>query len=271
MINIGQNTSYDRVTNPDHPLLTPSSITTFKVCPFLFNEVYLKGKRTPPRGAALQGTSVHAAVTYGANQVIATGTDAPLSDKKELAAATFEAKETETEFFTDENRGELKDQAVRLVELHHEQVAPLLKPIATELSVVVELSDHKRAGTIDIVEADDKLNELKTSKSRYGDVGDKIQGVFYPFLYERHYGRPAKEMNYDVLVKNKTPIAQRVSMPVDNGSQDFLEYEIQSVLQEMRLSAKTGIWRVAEEGHWRCAKSGKWCAFLSVCPKGKRI
>lgn len=260
--------------DPKHPLITQSFLAMFADCAYAAVRRYVDGELIPPGVAALQGTSTDAAVTLGCQSKIKTGNDAPLEDKKGIATATFEEKKSGHLITPEDDLGALKDQTVALVELHHFEIAPKLKPISVQESIVVKGPEYDLAGTIDIVENGHTIVDTKTSKARYSEdsVQANIQPALYARIYEAEHNIKPKGFRYDVLVKNKTPMAQQVAGVIDEDRQKLLDHQIRSTIQELNLGLETGLHRLAAPGHWRCAASGKWCGYLhNGCPKGKRL
>lgn len=258
--------------DPTHPTISQSFLNTIEDCAFLAYKRYVEGIIIPPGIAAIQGTATDAAVTAGLQSVIDKGADISLDDKKNIAAEVFEKASKEARVWKDDDLGALKDQTVSLVAVHHREIAPTIKPRLVQEELVLETPDYKLAGTVDIVEQDHTLADTKTSRSKYAEdsVNNSAQAAVYSRLYQHKYGVAPKGFRYDVLVKNKTPTAQRVSGVVTEQNQALLDHRINVALNELRTGIETGVWRLAPEDSWRCASTGKWCGYLSMCPKGKK-
>ena len=267
--------SHREPLNPAHPLVTSTLVSTGEACMYLLKRVFIDGDKAPPSGAILRGRSADAAVTAGANSVIKTGKDLKLSDKQEIAAASFDKEAPDTDFQGDDP-GNLKDRTVTLVGMHHAHVAPYLKPVSTQEAIRVEGESFDFAGTIDLVEEIDGqpvLSDLKTANRRgKHSVPGAVQPSMYSYLYEKKYGRRPAKFRYDVLVDTKSPQVESIEGEVTNTDRALLMYRAQSIVQEINTSMKTGIWRLAEQSSWRCEASGKWCYFLNNgCPKGRKL
>lgn len=256
--------------DPNYPLITQSFLTMFEACGYAAFRRYVQGEKVPPGIAAVQGRATDAAVTHGANQVILTGEDAKLADKLDIAVSVFDEESDNAIIQEGDDKGELKDETIKLVTLHHKEIAPLLRPVRTQEAIRVDMDNFSLAGTIDMVESGDRLADTKTSKKRYAEdaVKGSAQPALYDFLYESKYKVKPTSFRYDVLVKNKTPVAQRIEGTVTESDRDLLFYRIQSALSEFHNSVKTGFWRLAEQGHWRCSE--KWCGYYHSCPKGAK-
>lgn len=252
------------------PVISQSFLNMFADCALAAYYRYVEGRMDPPGVAALQGSSVDAAVTAGCESVIKTGKDASLKDKRDVAASVFESKWDETKTFAEDDRGALKDQAIKLVDAHHVIIAPKLKPVSVQEVIVSEEDGFSLAGTIDLVEEGDIVADTKTSRTKYAldAVLTNVQPSVYTRLYAKKYGKPPSSFRYDVLVKTKEPTIQRVSGTVGETQLELLDYRIKSSIAEFKSSVETGLFRLAAPGHWRCSSTGKWCGFLKGCPKG---
>lgn len=243
-------------------------------CPYAAFRRYVNGEILPPGIAALQGTATDAAVTLGCDTVIKTGKDAPLDDKKDLAATVFEKKKSDHEIQKDDDIDFLKNQTIKLVELHHKEIAPKIHPISTQEAIAVDQDGYILAGTIDITEEGGCLRDTKTSNRKYSDdaVSTKLQPALYSALYLSKYNSPSNGFAFDVLIKNVRPVAQIVTGVIGQKEINVLGRYIKNTLQELDTSLKSGVFRLAAPEHWRCASSGKWCAYLNTgCPKGKKL
>lgn len=260
--------------DPAHPVITQSFLGMWAACPYAAKRRYIDGEIIPPGVAALQGTATDAGVTHGLETVIKTGEDAPLKDKQEVAADTFNRKKTDTTWFSDDDPNAAQKQMLELVALHHREIAPQIKPLKTQESILVSGETYDLAGTIDIVEVDNSIRDTKTSKQRYAAnaLSDSTQATLYSRLYTSKHGVKPPKFTYDVLVKNKMPVSQMISGEITSIHDGILENRIQATLQELKISQQTGIYRLAEEDSWRCAESGKWCGYLhNGCEKGKKL
>lgn len=257
--------------DPKHPLITQSFLGMFAACPLAAKFRYIDGIISPPGIAALQGTATDAAVTYGCDSVIKTGKDAPLKDKVDLALTTFHEKKSEHRIFEDDDLNALSDQTEQLVTAHHKTVAATLKPVRTQEAILIEGPEFNTAGTIDIVEEGDLLADTKTSgKSNEYPGKGIIQSALYTKLYQDKHGVTPKGFRFDVVVKTKVPKIERVEVAPSQIASGVLDHVIHATMNELKSSLASDVWRIAENGHWRCASTGKWCAYLSMCPKGKK-
>lgn len=259
--------------DPKHPLITQSFLNMFADCPYAAFRRYVQGEIVPPGIAAIQGSAADAAVTLGADSVIKTGIDAPLSDKKDIAATMFDEGSKNALIHKDDDLPSLKDETISLVALHHIQVAKTLQPVETQKGIIIKGPEYDLAGTLDLVETNNLISDLKTS-GRAGQYPEKgfLQKEMYTKLYKEETGQTPTGFRFDVLVKTKVPKVERVLVKPEENNPGVLEHMINSTMIELKNGLETGVWRIAAPGHWRCEKTGKWCAYLNNgCPKGKKL
>lgn len=253
-----------------HPTLTQSWLTMHEDCAYAAYRRYILGDITPPNEFAIMGSGVDRGITHGANQFIRTGKDAPLKDKVDCAIAEFDAQALQARFVETEP-GKCRDMVRQLVELHHREIAPSLKPILTQEAIVIPGKHYDLAGTIDMAEADHTVVDHKTSRRRGNYViRGSAQPALYTFLYARKHGVASPRFRYDVLVKTKVPKVERVEGRVSSEDWGLLFTRFRNAFSEMVNSLKTGRWRLARQGHWKCNPTGKWCSYVKDgCPKGR--
>lgn len=260
--------------DPKHPVISQSFLNTWADCPFLAHKIWIEGKRIAPGIAALQGTATDKAVTYGAENMIKRGEDAPLAEKIDLAETTFVEGVKDHQVWEDDNLDELREQTKSLVKAHHEQIAKSLKPVRTQEAILIKGEEYDLAGTVDLIEVGDQPSDLKTAgqRNQFPTKKGMIQSTLYTRLLGLKYNKPAPtKFRFDVLVKNKTVVTERVEVPVAAPQQKLLDHIIENTRQELKTSLETGNFRLAPNDSWRCASSGKWCGFLyNGCPKGEK-
>jgi hypothetical protein len=121
--------------------LHQSGVEMAAKCSEQFFRRYIRGERRPPKSFLISGQAVDAGVTYDLNQKIAAG---ELANEEDVKAATadyvehfpywhdIEREDDEIGKSDDQLRDQTKDKAVRLIEVHHEVIAPHIQPAAYE-------------------------------------------------------------------------------------------------------------------------------------------
>lgn len=183
--------------------LSASRLNKFATCPESFRRRYVLGEMEPSNPNLVWGSADSYAAQVNYAQKIDSHEDLPVGDVKEAFAAGFDnavnqAAEMDWE---GEQRGEILDAGVKLAAAYHEQIAPLVQPIAVEERVELEVPGVPvpLIGFFDLAEAEHTI-ERKTSGRKAVVVQPqwRIQGLVYQLA--RH-----QPVHYHVGVKTKTP------------------------------------------------------------------
>jgi CRISPR/Cas system-associated exonuclease Cas4 (RecB family) len=250
------------------PKYHQSEIHTFLKCGKQWEFRYLRGIKTPPRAAATVGRVVDKAVTHNLIEKVRTGSDVSKQEVLDVFSTQFDAEAKETEWGED-SPGEQKDVGAKLVAIHHEQVAPSIKPATVQEEFVIETdAGYDLGGTFDLTETDDTLGDTKTSNKAYTQDGvdDSIQATLYDFAYEAIRKRPAKHFRFDVLIKPTVKNPPRVQQLITKPSQTRRE-DLFDTINQMHKAIQAGVALPAPEGSWWCSKN--WCGYWHLC-KGRK-
>lgn len=154
-----------------------------------------------------KGKAVHKGQELNYKQKIETKTDLPLGDISDAVATEFEAQEVEWQ--QDENKGKIKDEAINLARLYHQEIAPAIQPeyVEEEVNFVIPKTGIKIKGFIDVVEAGGVIRDTKTTSKTPGqDMADKsLQLSAYSLAYRTLTGTEEKELVLDYLINSKQP------------------------------------------------------------------
>jgi CRISPR/Cas system-associated exonuclease Cas4 (RecB family) len=250
------------------PKYNQSELKAYLKCGKMWEFRYLQGLKVPPSSALTLGSSVDAAVTANLVQKVESGADLTKEEVLDRYSDTFEELALDTEWGT-ELPGKQKDLGARLVELHHDEVAPTVMPESVQETFTLEMdAGYDLFGTIDHVEKDGTVVDTKTSRLAYDEnaVAKSFQPALYDFAYEATRGKPAKSFRFDVLVKptqTKGPRLQQVEAKVTQSDREWLF----DAIGQVHKAIQAGIALPAPEGSWYC--SPKWCGYWDRC-KGKR-
>lgn len=252
------------------PQLHATSVATFSRCGEQFRRRYIEGERMPPGIAAHVGSGVDLAVTANLTQKIQDGTLLSAEAVKDLAREGFQAaldrdgvlySEEEAERGEDVVAGEAADKAVRLADLHHAELAPVIEPVAVQWPWSLALADYdlELVGTADVRE-DGRIRDTKTSaKSPTADAADKsLQLTAYAMAATVIEGR-TPEVSLDYLVDLKTP--KTVVLSSTRTDSDFAALLNRVAVIDDAITA--GIFPPADPDSWMCSK--RFCGFWSTC------
>lgn len=117
----------------------------------------------------VQGRVWHETLECNYTQKVVTGRDLPLSEVRDYFADRFDEKlgGEEVAFEPGEKPGELKDQGVAIVAVHHKEIAPAVRPMLVEERFRVDLGDdfpYDLVGVWDLVERDGTIADGKALK-----------------------------------------------------------------------------------------------------------
>lgn len=194
------------------------SVTQLKMflrCPLQFKYRYVDGLRIPPTGSLLLGKSIHSALEGNYSQKIETKQDLSMEQVTSLFSDRWEKEVKETSFDNGEKSGKVKDDGVNLISTYHSQISPTITPKFVEKGFDLSFSNvsYTLKGFIDLVDVDEVIVDHKTAKrsmSQDGAASD-LQLTCYALAYRSLFGRPEKELRFDVMVRNKTPKMQQIS------------------------------------------------------------
>jgi hypothetical protein len=172
----------DRLTH-----LSATQLTMFMRCKEQYRRRYLLGEKERPGAALVWGAADHKAHEHNFRQKIESHEDIPVGEIQEAFATAWEevieekGGALEIEWGT-EKAGELKDDGIRLVSVYHEQLSPLIQPLAVEREIMHMVEDVPVpvVGYVD-VETEHSIIERKTSRRNVSAAKPEwvVQGLIY--------------------------------------------------------------------------------------------
>ncbi len=211
------------------------------------------------------GSAGHSAIETNLTQKLATRKDLPLNDVTDAFADSFEARFESEEVVLEEGekKGDLKDQGVELVSIHHSHIAPKIQPKLVEHRYELETENYKIQGYLDLVDESGAIVDTKfTGKKPNQEELDKdLQFTAYSLLYRANNGKNELGMRKDALVKTKKPYAIQVGTSrTDEDGDWFL-----GLADKFNAALDAGNFFPNPTGWW-CSE--KWCGYWGRC-KGK--
>jgi hypothetical protein len=251
--------------------LFPTALTMFwNKCPKQFEFRYIQDIREPPNAAMYQGTTYHGALEENFKQKLTTREDLSTEAVRQIAAERWENRwlNEPPQLKEGEERGALKDQAIQLVTVYHEAVAPEVQPAQIEQRFQCEIdgAPYPLSGRVDLVDQDGIIVDHKTSSKKWSEY--EASGNVQLNAYE--YGRRTLTGETDTLgvqvqvaVKKKDPEIQRIALPKTEADMDGFE----NVHRFVSESIERGDFPPRTEGWW-CSQA--WCGYWNRCPYGAR-
>lgn len=235
----------------------------------------------PPNVALVTGIATHKSVEDNLRNKIETGKLQPQEQVADTARDAFMGEVQTGMLFTEE---EAKDHkrvvangvatTIALAALHHENLAPTLKPVAVEEKFVIALKGYPYdlSGKIDIRE-DGVIRDTKTlGKSPAEGAARSLQMAMYSLAEKvrtatkTEPGKLPDRVTLDCLIKTTVPrIVIREAVP-DNSWMDPLMRRIER-FTEVVQSVKEGrsqFMPVSTTHPWACTE--KFCGYARTCP-----
>jgi len=267
----------------DRPQLHVSMLEMMSRCGIQFQRRY--GARfdcwheeeiMPPGIALVTGISVHKAVEANlrnkmieGSQLLAREQVATIADDEFRGIWQGGVMLTEDEA-TNVNKtfGSAVDQTVALVLLHHDNLAPVINPVAIEEKFVILMGDgypYDLAGKKDIREA----NGLRDTKTKAAtppeDAARTTQGAMYS-MAEIVAGRGMpKRWSLDFLIKTKTvKTVTRVAIPDESWIKPLRRRIERAIDIIQSVKEGKGQFTPADPENWCCSK--RYCGWHATCP-----
>lgn len=258
----------------DLTTISPSKIRLLQLCGEAFRRKYLEGQPSWYGTAAAIGIATHQSAENDLTNKVEQGELLSSEEVIDYAADAFEhVWDTEPIELTKEEKEDKhgvhdrsKDQTIQLSWLHHDDLAPEIRPAHLEKRLELEVEGFPLTllGYADVIEEDGTIRDLKTrgKTPRATDAQDDIGLQFYSLIQDTKGERP-KELALDVLVKTKTPKRVTVTSPVQKDHDATL-----GRIERAAHIIETGAYMPAEPSHWKCSE--KFCEFFDDCRWGRR-
>jgi len=235
-----------------------SQINMYLRCGMQYWFRYVEGIKLPPPGAVALGKSVHRAIEYNYQNKIMSGRDEALSTLQDLFVDTFR-EEAPNALWDEEKPENAEKDGLGLVKTFRQEVAPETFPRAVEkeFNLTFQNVDYKLKGVIDVIDWSGIIIDHKTTKKSY--TQDQVETDLQLTLYALAQG--TEDVGFDVLVRTKTPKAQRLRSKRDDHTKQralaIIAYVMDGIYKNTFLPARPSDW-------W-C--SPRWCGYWDLCQK----
>lgn len=188
----------------DH--VSVSQIRMYLRCPAQYYFRYVLGLKIPPPGAAVLGRAVHRGLEFYFREKLACPEGPPIGEVLEAFDAAFEAERQDADW-RDDDPAKAKDDGVRLLRLHHEDVARHLVPAAVERRVEIPLAGTTLLGFIDLETCGGLIVDHKTVARTPPEnkAQEDVQLSAYALAYLAVHERLPAGVRLDFLVRGKQP------------------------------------------------------------------
>lgn len=290
-----------------------SSIDMLNICGIRFEFRYVKNMKIPPNAFMLAGKGTDRGVTADLNNKINTGELLELDELTDVVAqAVDEESQKEDLELTEEEKGkglkqvigETKDKAVRLIKVHHAEVAPGVKPAIVQRKFAIDMDGYLRERARQLYEESEAANpyykKILKSQARALNALAK-RGVDFvgeidifekdgDFNAIRDTKTSAKSPSENAAAKSEQLTAYALALNVLDGTLPkyvALDYLIDLKREPKSVTCKserdmeaievflrrltnaihvlhTGIFTPASPQDWHC--SPQYCGYWNVCP-----
>lgn len=260
------------------PQLHVSALQMLYKCGIQFEYRYIKNITMAPGFAAVIGQAAHESVRKNLKAKITGGALLPGEEVASIARDDLVRRWREGVLLNKDDppaeraEGEAIDGAVKFAMLHHDDVAPFLKPEVVEEPWVLELGGFPfdMAGTLDIREKLLRRRRIRDTKSTrrspqqtWADTSEQL--TLYSLAEKFVNGTPPGEVVLDYLVLQKKGVKY-----VELSSQRT-EADIDMQFRRIEKAAETieaGVFTPTDPQNWQCSE--KWCGYWKMCPYAKR-
>jgi hypothetical protein len=241
-------------------------------CGIQYEFRYVKHLIIPPSASLVRGWVGHKAAEENFKQKIFSRVDMATEEIVDIYDSQWEIQKHSIAF-TDEELsgstprkviGKFKDSGIEIIKVFHKEHSPAVNPAFVEKKFKAEFEGGYPAlvGAIDVVGADDDINEFKfVGKSpTEGEIFTDIQVTAYDYCFRNEYKRPPSKLVKRYAIANKIPITKIQEAPArdDETLKRFLFR-----LERCMLILEKGIFQPAAIGSWACSE--KWCGYYLMC------
>lgn len=236
--------------------LSASQLNTILSCEAKFRFRYLLDIKVMPSGALTFGSSYDKALNENYSQKIESHTDMKVSDVQDIFSTEFDRLAPETDF-KDEDRGEMKDSGVKVLDVTMKEISPLVQPVKVQGKYEMDINGVNVLGFTD-VETESLVIDNKTTGKTPSAVSNDylIQGTTYKIMtgkdIELHYG-----------IRTKKPATKILSVEVESAQIEYVKGLYETALERKQLILEDKIKIIPNRSHNLCSK--KWCGYWDIC------
>jgi hypothetical protein len=189
-----------------------------------------------------------------------TGGDLPEEAVLDVFSTNYDRQVDEGIDPGDEDIGLAKDSGVKLVKLHHTEVAPRVQPILVEAEVQFAVNDVPYSGIIDAVDDRRRVRDWKTTAKRPNPSQYLLNMIGYALGYRQLSGETESEVVLDYLVRTKTP----KYVPVVSGGpvSDESIVAFSNTVSDVAQGVASGSFPPNGVVNGACS----WCGYRNICP-----
>lgn len=254
----------------DH--ISHSQLNTLLRCGEQYRRRYLCKDIIAPGAAMVLGSSGHKAEEKNFKQKVKSKVDISTEEIIDCFSDEWESRKYEIGWNKEDLDGDSvkkaeskeKDRGISLVNVFHEEQAPLIHPAFVEQKFEVNFEGGypKLIGFLDNITVEELILDYKFSKKSpiKGDIENDSQITAYDFGYRAKFGKKPKGMKKIWSVSTKVPkTVVQDAKPRENAQigrfMQRLEKAMEAIDKEIFLPAQIGSWACSE----------KWCGYWNSC------
>ena len=254
-------------------VLSPSGFGMYLRCARQFEYAYVQGIRKAPAIAMLKGTCIHHAVELTHKHTMKHGTPLNIEAATQALSDSFDAEEDQIEDATKEEKGQVKDAAIKGLHVYHRDAVPLITPVAAEKPFAIKVGTVPFRGVIDLIDKvpgeysleDDPdqpppkvevVSDLKTTKRMWIPqmLAQNAQMTFYAIAENTNLVR------VDFVLDQKSGIKYVAKRTTRDRNMKRLLVED---AEEVSHLIKQGVFPRCSPTEWNCSE--RFCGFYKEC------
>jgi hypothetical protein len=240
-----------------------SATDTYIKCGKRYEFRYVHGIKSPPSVAMAEGSAHHKAMEINNVHKIEKSRDLKASQMTEVFVDDFRKRVDSEELeWGDEDENKIYSRAKAIHVVYARDVAPLLRPVASEKKFEKEVTLNGRKftiyGTVDLEDAEPAILDYKTvARARsQSDVDNTIQLSLYAFASK------VPTVGIINLVKKANP---EVGIVKSRRTPSQILWAL-NIAQSVAESVQKGAFHYTDPGNWWC--SSRFCGYWNMC-RGK--
>lgn len=256
-----------------------SQYTAFKICAQAYAYNYVHGVVKPSYASTVRGNSVHKGLEFAIRVFLKEGRWPSILEVREAVSKEFEERSQEVENWGEFKPDKVKDEALKLYDVLHNQMLPKIKPLAAEKGFAVKFGGVPVVGWIDLIDEVPSIQvpgmakeaqalaptmkvtvDLKTVEKKWSDndLHKNPQLTLYSFVE----GTPLVRVDQLIMYKKGFEYVPANSTRTKEDA-DVLAEDMNEVVDLVHK----GIFPKCQIDNWAC--NVQHCSFWTMC-RGKK-
>jgi hypothetical protein len=247
------------------PTLTASKMKTYLQCGRKYRYTYVNKFDCPNSVSLPFGNAFHDALEYNYAQKVSTEKDLPIEDVCDRFREVFPRVAEGAVLEPGQSIETLTDLGVRMLVVHHGQIAPTVRPLFVERSFRISLGEafpFDLSGKWDLIDQDGLIIDNKSYKSEPKQewVDRDLQLDVYSLAYRLLMGECENGLRIDAVTKARSPRVVQVFTTRNNEDASWLLRQIEEVAKGIQAGVfypnrDSNLCKPEYCGHWeRCRK-----------------